>query len=332
MLPKWVTHDQEVINAVSGAVAGALTATIVCPLDVLKTQLQVSRACEVPRRNVLGGLSSIAAKEGIKGLYRGLGPTLLALLPNWAVYFTVYDKLKTVLTPMSALGFSAAGSSTASSSQGPHAGSAQPVQAGPLVHMSAAAGAGITTLAVTNPLWVVKTRMQTQYLSIVLGENRLVQRLPYRSTLNALYRLATEEGIRGLYSGLAPSLFGVFHVVIQFPLYERCKQLVAEHQGRGVDALGAQELVACSAFAKMVASTVTYPHEVVRSYMHVSGSGPLSGFSEVCRLILKEDGIKGFYRGCATNLLRTTPAAAVTFTSFELLKRGLTQLAEQDSD
>eukprot|EP00798_Chlamydomonas_sp_ICE-L_P031428 gene31428-6604_t len=230
----------------------------------------------------------------------------MALLPNWAVYFTVYDKLKHVMTT------EACGRKTSPT---------------PAIHCAAAAGAGAATLVVTNPLWVVKTRMQTQNMTLKM---RAIRAVPYTGTLDALIRITREEGMVGLYSGLAPSMMGIFHVGIQFPLYEYSKSMVAERTQRKSEDLTALELIGTSAFAKMVASTATYPHEVVRSYMHVSGSGPISGVSLACKTIFLEDGIRGFYRGCLTNLLRTTPAAALTFTSFELISRSMKQYVEID--
>jgi solute carrier family 25 (mitochondrial folate transporter), member 32 len=259
-----------------------------------------------------GGLSKILKDEGVRGLYRGLSPTLFALLPNWAVYFTAYERLKTAV-----------------------ASRVRPEwAASPGVHMAAAAGAGAATMLITNPLWVVKTRLQTQHLGIKMGLGR--NTALYRGTADALVRIAREEGLVGLYSGLGPSLLGVMHVVIQFPLYEDLKARLAARRsthnpGHSSDKLSMIELIVASAASKMVASTATYPHEVVRSRMHVAGTGAFNGFSRTCKEILRVDGPRGFYHGCVTNLLRTTPAAAVTFTSFELINRRLRAWAEEPS-
>ena len=48
--------------------------------------------------------------------------------------------------------------------------------------------------------------------------------------------------------------------------------------------------------------------------------------------IYGEEGIKGFYRGCTANLLRTTPAAALTFTTFELLSREMKEMGARQRE
>jgi len=48
--------------------------------------------------------------------------------------------------------------------------------------------------------------------------------------------------------------------------------------------------------------------------------------------VYAEEGVAGFYKGCLTNLVRTTPAAALTFTSFELIARRLKAMGQRQRD
>ncbi|EPS41867.1 hypothetical protein H072_4191 [Dactylellina haptotyla CBS 200.50] len=83
-----------------------------------------------------------------------------------------------------------------------------------LDYLLSSGAAGVASAALTNPVWVVKTRMLTSG-----------SRTPgaYRGLAEGLSRITTEEGARGLFRGFAPSLFGVLQAAIQFMAYEKLK-------------------------------------------------------------------------------------------------------------
>ena len=162
-----------------------------------------------------------------------------------------------------------------------------------VVHLSAAATAGVITAAATNPIWVVKTVMQLQqqqrassspasgakhartppplpnppkpaassfshsFRSITSPPLPLHRRPTSYSTTIAIFRA---DGIRGFYKGLSASLLGVTEGTIQWTLYERFK-LMANY-GRTAEDQGGWRVSAAAGGAKLVATIITYPHEV----------------------------------------------------------------------
>lgn len=119
---------------------------------------------------------------------------------------------------------------------------------------------GIVTSTATNPIWVVKTRLQLMSdkrpmpgLAIPAAQLRSQFFRSFHVTMDIVKR----EGVKGLYKGLSASYLGVTEGTIQWVLYERLKARVA---GKGGVAEWAGMLGAAGA-AKMTASLITYPHE-----------------------------------------------------------------------
>jgi len=93
------------VNSMCGALAGAASGVVTCPLDVIKTKLQAQggfrpRAADgaavvaTPYRGLVGTARTIWTQDGVRGLYRGLGPMLIGYLPTWAVYMGVYGEAR----------------------------------------------------------------------------------------------------------------------------------------------------------------------------------------------------------------------------------------------
>ena len=139
---------------------------------------------------------------------------------------------------------------------------------------------GITTSTLTNPIWLLKTRMLTSPTAF-----------PLLTHVNQIY---TSSGLLGFYKGLSPSLFGTVTFSIQFTVYERLKALRGASTSKD---LGTLDYVTFSAAAKIVAGVITYPYQVLRTRMQMYGLERGIGLGELSREIWAQDGARGFYIG-----------------------------------
>ncbi|KAL2833357.1 mitochondrial carrier domain-containing protein [Aspergillus cavernicola] len=324
-----------------GASAGVASGIVTCPLDVIKTKLQAQggfvrrrgRAVEaIVYRGMLGTGKTIWRDDGIRGLYQGLGPMLLGYLPTWAVYLAVYDRSREYFYETTDSWWLSRG--------------------------YASITAGACSTIVTNPIWVIKTRLMSQSFKTDTEGFRAPWR--YQSTWDAARKMYTQEGFLSFYSGLTPALLGLAHVAIQFPLYEYLKMAftgysIGEHPDNGNSHwIG----ISCATFlSKVCASSVTYPHEVLRTRLQTQQRTPPSSSSEgitfrgglengdngrppgaassdgmpnrpryagairTFQTILKEEGWRAFYSGIGTNLFRAVPAAMTTMLTYEYLRK-----------
>lgn len=381
-LHRWALRASDSqFNAVAGAIGGFTSGVVTCPLDVIKTKLQaqggyvaLNKGRHVGQPKLYNGLVGTARviwrEEGIRGLYRGLGPIVMGYLPTWAVWFTVYNKSKVWLGPhygKSMRGLSGNVILITFSPESTH-----------VVNFWSSIIAGASSTIVTNPIWVIKTRLMSQSHipdliprpgSTPTARPSIHAPWHYRSTIDAARKMYTSEGIASFYSGLTPALLGLTHVAVQFPTYEYFKKSFTG-QGMGetpVEGNGSQwaGILSASIISKIMASSATYPHEVIRTRLQtqrrpvageqfVQGMGVTPGRStrqppvespkyrgvvQTFKTILREEGWRAFYAGLGTNMMRAVPAATVTMLTYEYVMKQLNKkrvearvlLSEEDS-
>lgn len=295
-------------EALAGGAAGCATVLALHPLDVVRTRLQVQDGVATPVvfRGTAHAFRLTVAQEGFGGLYRGLTTALVGSTLSWALYFAAYDRAKARWLPNEApIG----------------AGGEPPVRLQAWQHLVSAAEAGAVVSLLTNPLWVVKTRLQVQRDSSVR----------YNGLVHTLGRIAREEGLRGLYQGIGPSLLLVSHGAVQFMAYEELKGSLLGWRER--DHLNSVEAGALGVASKLVAAVLTYPAQVLRSRLQQRASGPGApayahqGLVSALATIARREGVVGLYRGMVPNVLRVLPSSAMTFLVYERVNAALAAAA-----
>ncbi|KAL2500764.1 Adenine nucleotide transporter BT1 [Forsythia ovata] len=97
---KKVFNKEEIGNIATlliGSAAGAISSSATFPLEVARKHMQAGALNGRQYRNMLHALISILEHEGVSGLYRGLGPSCVKLVPAAGISFMCYEACKRIL-------------------------------------------------------------------------------------------------------------------------------------------------------------------------------------------------------------------------------------------
>ncbi|WEW58651.1 mitochondrial thiamine pyrophosphate transporter [Emydomyces testavorans] len=284
----------------AGAIAGLVSRFCIAPLDVVKIRLQLqihSLSDPISHQSIRGPiykgtistLKAIIREEGITGLWKGNIPAELLYIFYGGIQFTTYRTITQTLqhTLPSPL--------------------PQPVES----FTSGALAGGLATFT-TYPFDLLRTRFAAQ------GNDKI-----YPSLLSAIRTIHVHEGSRGFFRGVSAAVGQIVpYMGLFFATYESVRVPIAELSlpfGSGDAAAGV--------VASVLAKTGVFPLDLVRKRLQVQGPTraryihqnipEYDGVWSTIKLILRDSGVRGLYRGLTVSLIKAAPASAVTMWTYE---------------
>ncbi|PGH21598.1 hypothetical protein AJ80_03031 [Polytolypa hystricis UAMH7299] len=293
---------------IAGGVAGAVSRTIVSPLERLKILLQIqSVGRNEYKLTISKALVKIWKEEGWRGYMRGNGTNCIRIIPYSAVQFGSYSFYKKLIEPYPGADLTA------------------------LNRLFCGGVAGITSVTVTYPLDIVRTRLSIQSASFADLRKGQDERLPgMYKTMRTMYK--TEGGLIALYRGIIPTIAGVApYVGLNFMTYESVRKYLTPDGDLNPSAY--RKLLA-GAISGAVAQTCTYPFDVLRRRFQIntmSGLGyQYTSVWHAVKVIVSQEGLRGLYKGIVPNLLKVAPSMASSWLSFELTRDFFIGLGDSD--
>lgn len=281
--------------------------TATAPIDVLKTRLQVQHDKIVGKQiytRIHHSFIKIYKDEGIKGMFKGYRATVVCTPVFHSLYFPLYEKLR--------LRFAEDFGLEKSSLK---------------VVIFSCGIAGFASNLITNPMWMIRTRMQAEIFKSE-GKPHYVRK--YKSISGSIYRVYRKEGFFSLYTGLTASMLNISHVLIYFPIYENLKLFLKNLFEPEKESLSSKFVSLSVLISKSWASTVSYPVELIRARQQDTRSHEVQGrsFTQVLKRTYGKEGIKGFYSGFTLNLFRILPQNIIVFMLYEKLSEFFTNTIE----
>lgn len=310
------------ISLISSLFAGVISRVITYPLDTLKAKIQIQKN---KNSGLINTCKNTILSEGIKGLYKGLPVAVLGSIPGSLLYFGGYEFAKKHLLMYKNFSNSEF-----------------------LMYFVSGMIAEIVCCTIYVPVDVIKERRQVQ---------TSLKSYNYKSDLDAFYQIITKEGIKGLYKAYGATVlsFGPLSA-LYFMLYEYFKGYFVRNDAKTylqrikkediellkkskLDISFTQSLI-CSSAAGCIASVITNPLDLVKLRMQVHRAGnsynressvPLyRNIFHGLYVVLKTEGLSGWYRGSLVRALFHTPTYAISMTLIELIKPHMRKIMKQE--
>ncbi|XP_019460795.1 PREDICTED: peroxisomal nicotinamide adenine dinucleotide carrier-like [Lupinus angustifolius] len=362
-----MSESNAVANGLAGAGGGIIAQILTYPLQTVNTRQQTERTLKrnnnqslqlqsssnttttVPAPGTFHQILHVIGSEGWGGLYSGLKPSLLGTAVSQGIYYYFYQVFKNRAVAIAA----------ARKIKGRGDGTV-----GMFGWLIVAAMAGSLNVLLTNPIWVLVTRMQTHTqaerkiieekkealrreasessiagstLQDKVAELESIKSQPF-GTIHAANEVYNEAGVVGFWKGVIPALIMVCNPSIQFMIYEsslkhlRAKRTAKKQGNQSVTAL---EVFLLGALAKLGATVSTYPLLVVKSRLQAkqeiggSNSYRYSGTVDAILKMIRYEGLPGFYKGMSTKIVQSVFAASVLFMVKEELVKFFTVLTDK---
>ena len=355
-------------GGLAGAVAGIVTCPLDVIKTKLQAQggfIPTENGVKLPvsqYRGVIGTAATIVQEDGFKGMYRGLGPMMLGYVPTWAVYLTIYNKAQGYFRTKT-------GRTDLYHEERLCADECR-TDNWFLANVYASLCGGTCSTMATNPIWVIKTRLMSQTSSRTqLSHIKTpwqyrgtwdAARVMYQKEGLMSFYSGLVPALLGLtHVAIQFPMYEVFKE--KFTGISRGQSETEEDQSHHFYGLASAVFL-----SKVCASTATYPHEVVRTRLQTQQRGSHSseaaaqqavnqiqkagdhgrppgkaaspngngaqyrGTWQTCKVILAEEGWRGFYAGLGTNLIRAIPSAMTTILTYEYLKKTMLHLRQDD--
>jgi solute carrier family 25 (adenine nucleotide translocator) protein 4/5/6/31 len=298
-------------EATAGAVAGALSKTILAPLDRIKLMIQLqgslseSQKKDMIASKRLESISTVAkniyAKEGILALWRGNLPTILIQSGTSAFNFLFMDWYKKLSRDIVTRVYGQSANEDRKTK----------------IALSFVSGglAGGTCMTLMYPLGLMRTQ-----LALDVGAKD-------RKYPNGMRDVVTQtwatNGLRGLFQGYGVALFSVtLYRCVYLGGYDAMKAEIARIRRHNDDSTTMSEKFFAAQSVSMLASIAHYPLDSVRRRLMMQSSAKERRYKnafDCFRQIYVQEGFRGYYLGIGTNLVRSFGAALLLVT-YDLVK------------